>query len=165
MPKSEVVCNGLCFEVLFLVKSDALKFDQGLRNHIAVTQIACLWQIWDGFPMNRKQCISGVNLIKSSEWSILYQTIGSVYTGRNEIITPEELNTLWERSPSAVPREPNHETWSGSVRGTGKQPRLLSFIESTLSQRIRRKQKTSCLKCFCLLQVPGKNHPFEVLTN
>ena len=30
----------------------------------------------------------------------------SVYTGCDEIISPQELNTLWERSLCVVPREP-----------------------------------------------------------
>ena len=44
-------------------------------------------------------------------WVIYYlSTHWSVYMGHNEIITPQELNTLWERSLSVVPREPNNET-------------------------------------------------------
>ena len=71
----------------------------------------------------------------NKEFEVLYclSNHWSVYMGGNEIITPQELNTLWERSPSVVPREPNKETRSNCVRGTGKQPRLLSFIESIFS--------------------------------
>lgn len=37
-PKSVIVCSGFCFkEVLFLINANALNFDQGLRNHIALT--------------------------------------------------------------------------------------------------------------------------------
>lgn len=44
-------------------------------------------------------------------WVIYYlSNHWSVYMGQNEIITPQELNTLWERSVSVVPREPNNET-------------------------------------------------------
>lgn len=87
------------------------------------------------FLWNRKQCIGGMNLINYKEFEVIYclSNHWSVCMGCNETITPQELNTLWERPPSVVPRETNHETWSNSVRGTGKQPKLLSFIESTFS--------------------------------
>lgn len=168
MPNSEVFCRGFCFKVLLWIKSDAFKFDQGLRNHIALTQIASPRQIWDVFPMKQKTMHWWHEPNKEFGEIYCLSDHWSVCMGRNEIITPQELDTLWEWSPSVVPREANHETWSKSVRATGKQPTLLSFIESTFSQRILRKQKTSCLKYFLpssSFRERGKKNSFEVLTN
>lgn len=95
--------------MLFSIKTDALNSDPGPRNHVALPQIASLRQVWDAFPMKQKTMHYCHEPNKECWVSYCLPSHGSVYTGRNEISRPQELNTLWEPSPSAVPREPNHE--------------------------------------------------------
>lgn len=120
-----------------------------------LSAIASLKQIWDVFPMEQKNnALVAWTLIKGFKDPVFIEH-SSVYLSSNEIMTPRELNTLWEQFLNAVPREPSNVIWRNCVRGTGKQPKLLSLIESIFSQRILRKQKTFCLKWFfffCLLQ-------------
>lgn len=117
-----------------------------------LSAIASLKQIWDVFPMAQKNnALVAWTLIKGFKDPVFIELLLS----SNEIMTPRELNPLWEQFFNAVPREPSNVIWRNCVRGTGKQPKLLSLIESIFSQRILRKQKTFCLKWvffFCLLQ-------------
>ena len=58
------------------------------------------------FLWNRKQCVSGMKLNKQLWVIYCLSNHWSVYMGCDEIISPQELNTLWERSLCVVPREP-----------------------------------------------------------
>lgn len=111
MPVPETISNGFCFkEVLFLIKSDTLNIDLGLRKHVVLTQIASLRRVWDVFPMKQKTMRYWHEPNKQCWVSYCLANHWSVHMGCNEIISPQELNTLWEPAPSVVPREPNHET-------------------------------------------------------
>lgn len=134
------------FEEVFLIKSNDLSFDEKLRNPRAF--------ICNSISQTNLGCISyGTENNALVAWTLIkgfkdpmFMSCCSVYLSSNEIMTPQELNTLWEQFLNAVPREPSNVIWRNCVRGTGKQPKLLSLIESIFSQRILRKQKTFCLK-------------------
>lgn len=106
-PKPEIVSKGFCFkEVLFLIKTDALNSDLGPQKSCSSYPNR---HVWDAFPLKQKTMHYCHEPNKECWVSYCLSSLGSVYVGRDEISRPQELNTLWEPSPSVVLREPNHK--------------------------------------------------------